>query len=360
MNPDNLKDKAIPAVIAVLVLIGFIFTFAYGQMGFLPPNINSAYGQTIDNLYSLVIYTIGLVFFAVEGLLLYFLWRYRERPGHKASYTHGNNTAELVWTVIPGCYLLFLALYQLNVWTEIRQNYPKEKDALVVQVFPEQFAWNFRYQGPDGKFGTEDDATYEGVMFVPVNKKVLTKMASKDVIHSFFLPYARVKQDVLPGMQTRTWFVLDKIPCWNLKKQELALLSEADFNKARVAVKGYSFKSPKRQIEVDGKKVDDPTGVHAYSYELNPSATTVEVRQNGKTEKLPPAEAHADYVLHWLDIACAELCGFNHYTMRGLLKILPQDMFDQELASQSGTVDDKWKIWDENYPKFNSPPLGEK
>ena len=85
------------------------------------------------------------------------------------------------------------------------------QDALQVQVTGEQFAWNFRYAGPDGKFGTPDDILTLNQLHFPVGKAVVATLTSKDVIHSFFLPEFRVKQDLVPGMKTRIWFEANRV-----------------------------------------------------------------------------------------------------------------------------------------------------
>ncbi len=352
MNPEfDPKKYLVPALIGFVFLVGCVFTFAYGEMGYLLPNINPAYGNDIDRLYRLIMYTVGFVFFGVECMLLYFLWEYRARPGHKATYTHGSMRAEVIWTVIPGLYLLWLALYQLDDWSLIRERFPKESESRVVQVFPEQFAWNFRYAGEDAKFATDDDFSSQ-TLHVVVNEKVLLKMAAKDVIHSFYLPHARVKQDALPGMLTKVWFQLDRIPCWDLKTQELALLTPAEFKSKRVAAKGYSWK----------ETVLNNTGQREYKYELNPNVKKASVYENGKLKKgVAPNELRAEYVLHRIDIACAELCGYNHFTMRSFVVVHPDaESFAEEFDGMEGEVDEKWtKIWDKVYARFNPTADGQ-
>ncbi len=345
MIPEPLKKFIVPAAVGLPVLVGIILTFLHGDMGYTLPNINSAYGEEIDSLYRIIMYTVGFVFFLVEGLLVYFVIEYRERPGRKVIYTHGSQKAELIWTIVPGLYLIWLGVYQISSWERIREKFPKASEGReLVQVFPQQYAWDFRHPGENGAFGDEDDWN-EPVLKVPVNQNILLKMSSKDVIHSFFLPFARVKMDVLPGMQTRAWFKLDRIPCWDPKKNQAVLLTEPEFKSKRIAMKGFALKD----------KVRDTTGVRDFYYEPVPGAK-VKVAADGKLEDFDPDQARIDYIFHHMDVACAELCGMNHYTMRAFCEVYPQDLYQKLVADKAEEIDgaDKWKtIWDKVYAKFN-------
>jgi cytochrome c oxidase subunit 2 len=92
---------------------------------------------------------------------------------------------------------------------------------IVVQAAGKQFNWQFTYPGPDGRFGTEDDLQLDNDLHVPVGKPVRLILTSKDVIHSFFLPNFRLKQDAMPGREIPVWFQASKagefeIPCAEL------------------------------------------------------------------------------------------------------------------------------------------------
>src|SRR5581483_5790964 len=190
-------------------------------MGWLPPNINPDYGPRIDSLYSLIMWIVVIIFFLTEGALVLFIILYRHRPDRKAVYSHGSKVAEIIWSVIPALILIWLALYQQKTWSYIKEEFPDAREAMVVEAFPEQFAWNFRYPGAKGEFGEADDIMTINQLHVPLNKKILVKMTAKDVIHSFFVPFARVKQDAVPGMQSKVWFVVDKMGCWDLSTQKM-------------------------------------------------------------------------------------------------------------------------------------------
>jgi cytochrome c oxidase subunit 2 len=114
---------------------------------------------------------------------------------------------------------------------------------------PAQFSWNVRYAGPDGRFATPDDAVLLDEMHVPVNVPVVVQLAPRDVIHSFFVPAFRVKQDAIPGRVTHAFFEANRLGTF--------------------------------------------------------------------------------------EIACAQLCGFGHYQMRAVLRVVPRDDFDAWLARVS-------------------------
>ncbi len=168
------------------------------------PAGESSYSAKIDGMFHLITWITGVVFVLVEGTLLLFLFRYRRQEGKKAQYTHGNNRLEVIWTIIPALICVVLALMSRRTWADIKQNMPK--DAMPIEITGEQFSWTIRYPGPDRQFGTADDIVSLNQLHFPVGRPVVATLRSKDVIHSFFLPEFRVKQDAVPGMSTRIWF----------------------------------------------------------------------------------------------------------------------------------------------------------
>ncbi|HKD19166.1 MAG TPA: cytochrome c oxidase subunit II [Thermoanaerobaculia bacterium] len=183
------------------------------------PEQASTYAPDIDNMFHLIMWITGVIFVIVELMLVFFLWRYRHREGRTAHYTHGNNRLEVVWTIVPALICVMLALLSRRIWDQIKENMPHE--GLEIHVTGEQFAWNIRYAGPDGKFDTADDILTLNQIHFPVGKPVIVTLTSKDVIHSFFLPEFRVKQDAVPGMHTRIWFEGNKVGHWEIACAEL-------------------------------------------------------------------------------------------------------------------------------------------
>jgi cytochrome c oxidase subunit 2 len=184
----------------------------------LPENV-STYGGQIDDLFYLILWITGVIFILVELLLLFFLFRYRHREGRVPRYTHGSNRLEVIWTIVPAVICVVLALMSRRSWAEIKQNMPQ--GAMNVEVTAEQFAWNIRYPGPDGKLETADDVVTLNQLHFPVGRPLIVTLRSKDVIHSFFLPEFRVKQDAVPGMTTRIWLEATRVGNWEIACAEL-------------------------------------------------------------------------------------------------------------------------------------------
>jgi cytochrome c oxidase subunit 2 len=173
----------------------------------LPENV-ATYGGDIDWMFHLIYWITGITFVLVFGALLAFLWVYRDRPGRQARYTHGNSGLEIAWTVTPAAILVALTLLSVPMWSAIKLNVPPTD--LVINVTGKQFNWEITYPGPDGKFGTDDDKTMLDEMHVPVNKVVRINLRGRDVIHSFFVPQFRFKQDAVPGRDIMQWFEVTK------------------------------------------------------------------------------------------------------------------------------------------------------
>jgi len=172
---------------------------------FLPPG-NSTFAGDIDFLYYMILAITGIAFIVVEGGLVWFIIKYRRRPGRKAYYTHGNMTAEVVWTAIPAVTVIIIGIMSGGVWTDIRGRNSVPPGALEVGLVAKQFEWNATYTGADGRLGTGDDFSTRNQLHVPVDQPVLVRLGTEDVIHSFFIPSLRVKQDALPGKTIEVWF----------------------------------------------------------------------------------------------------------------------------------------------------------
>jgi cytochrome c oxidase subunit II len=185
----------------------------------LPENV-STYGRDIDWLFHLIYWITGITAILVFATMIVFLVMYKDRPGRRARYTHGNTTLEIVWTVVPSLILVVLTFLSAPAWSKIKIQAPPASD-FVVQVTAKQFNWQITYPGADGKFGTADDKTLLDEMHVPANKVVHVHLRSQDVIHSFFVPQFRMKQDAVPGREIVQWFEATKpgkyeLPCAEL------------------------------------------------------------------------------------------------------------------------------------------------
>jgi cytochrome c oxidase subunit 2 len=257
--------------------------------------------SSIDDLFNLILYMTGVVGMGVFVVLAIFLVRYRQQPGRRARFTHGNPKLEVAWTLIPTLIMALTAALSQATWVQLK-NWPvlaPNEPAVYVNVIAQQFAWNFHYPGKDGKFGRvssafrnpagdikarigldpsdpagqDDFVTSE--LVAPVERKVFVKLTSLDVLHSFYLPNFRVKQDAVPGMSVDVW-----------------------------------LRSAKTSAEVMGVR---PGG-----------GLSVINARTGEETRVSQSKP--------FDVVCAELCGAGHYTMRGLLYVLPQAEYERYIA----------------------------
>lgn len=243
----------------------------------LPP-LAANHGGQIDSLIGWIHIFMLVLFVGWGGFFIYTLIRFRRSRNPVANYTgvtsHASKYSEIGVAVVEGIILIGFAI---PLWAARVGEIPPENEALVVHVTAEQFAWNVRYAGADGKFGrtdikmidtqsnplgldladptAKDDVTTLNQLYLPANRPVIVKLRSKDVIHSFGVPEFRVKQDAIPGFTIPIWFV--------------------------------------------------------------PNITTAEMRtRTGNPE-------------FQFEIACAQLCGLGHYRMRGFVTVLSPEEFQK-------------------------------
>jgi cytochrome c oxidase subunit 2 len=180
---------------------------AASAAGLLPEGA-SRNGHAVDELFRLANILAGAAFIAVIAILSWCLWAYRERPGHRAVHDAGDSPRARMVTGIfaAGVFLALDVTLAVKDHSAVDAMYGDlatldASNAEVVEVLAKQFQWHFRYPGPDGAFATDDDIRTQ-VLRVPDDRPTVLRMRSVDVIHSFFLPHFRTKQDVLPGMTT--------------------------------------------------------------------------------------------------------------------------------------------------------------
>lgn len=242
------------AVLFLLVPIAGVATFAlapylndlapkYFKRPIWFPEDVSEHGRVIDNLFMFILWLTGIVFVVTECVLFYFMWKYDSNSNkEKVAYSHGSHSLEVVWTIIPAVTLLFIAIYQMDAWADAKMRAPDKPP--IVEVTGRQFNWDFRYPGPDNVLYTSDDIVRtDGRLYLPMGEEVMLRITSADVLHSFFLPNLRLKQDVIPGMAQNMWFTATKkgeydIVCAELcgwghykMKARLHLVSRPEFEK---------------------------------------------------------------------------------------------------------------------------------
>jgi len=212
------------ALLCIIWLITFVSTYFFiAKTWWLPAGMAAA-APAIDRQFTVTYILMGIVFVAAQCGLGYLVWKYRDQGGtQKVAYSHGNTTLELVWTTLTAILFIGLNLIGSPIWAAERFD-PPNANAVPVEVTGMQFAWYFRYAGKDGIFGatkpdlmdpsagneaaigldTNDPASKDdvvsGTMFLPVNRQVDLHLRAVDVIHSFFVPSFRFKQDAVPGL----------------------------------------------------------------------------------------------------------------------------------------------------------------
>jgi cytochrome c oxidase subunit 2 len=180
-----------------------------------PHHVVSTFGREIDSLYLIILWITGIVFIGTQVVLVWAMHRFADerdaqgRPVRKADYFHGSQRLEVIWTIIPAAILVFIALYQMGTWAEIKFRSAAPKVPPLAEITGRQFQWVMRYPGPDGKLNTRDDLVVVDDLHFVKDKKALIYLKSSDVLHSFFLPQLRIKQDAVPGLTIPVWFDCD-------------------------------------------------------------------------------------------------------------------------------------------------------
>ncbi|MCK6549940.1 cupredoxin domain-containing protein [Myxococcota bacterium] len=211
------------------------------------PRDVSTEGWRIDRLIIMTLWATGFLFVVMCAWMLWAVFAHGK--SHKALFDFGDSkkavmakagTAALIFLSVDGT--LFV-----NSTTDLGQVFwnwkvaDEDPNAVRIEINAHQWAWDARYAGPDKEFATEDDILSLNEIYVPVDTHVTFQMASTDVIHNFYIPNLRVKQDVVPGSITRAWFKAKEtgefeIACSQhcganhyLMKAKLIVMSKADY-----------------------------------------------------------------------------------------------------------------------------------
>jgi cytochrome c oxidase subunit II len=203
-----------PAVAAALAAAGTLAVAAAARadafLGGRPVDV-SLDGHRGDWLFDVTTISVTLLFVIMVSIMLGAVFLHRDRPGREAHYDHGIGRSHLLLTAAISSTIFFgvdgvLLASSYNSLHEAFWNYPASNAAVDIEVMAQQWGWLVRYAGPDRKFNTADDILKFNEMAIPVDTPVLVKLKSKDVIHSFYLPNFRTKQDAVPGQITKLWF----------------------------------------------------------------------------------------------------------------------------------------------------------
>lgn len=199
-----------------------------GNYSWLLPVQASDFAPAIDRGLWIIHAAMAVIFVLWSIFFVYLLVRYRQRDGIKAERDHLPIAVSLAPDIAVLAFeVLLVVIYAVPSWRKMKVDVPPAEGSYLVEVAAEQFNWSVRYPGLDGKFGAaksalvdftnpfgidpEDAAGKDDVVTVnelrfPLNERVLVRLTSKDVIHSFFIPEFRVKQDAVPGLAIPVWF----------------------------------------------------------------------------------------------------------------------------------------------------------
>ena len=232
MRKRNGGSAAPAAVLSLLIVILVVATVYYFSVeAYHPPAAITAVGAAVDHQYDLTLYVTATVFILSQLGLALVIWRFRDH-GQKVHFSRGSNTMEVLWTSATIILFLGLGIMGRKAWAEVRFT-QAAANAIRVEVTENQFVFNFRYPGPDGKFGKLDpkqisastgnpvgvdandpagkDDIVVPTLTVPVNHQVELLIRSQDVIHNFFVRELRLQQDAMPGMLIPIHFTAEKI-----------------------------------------------------------------------------------------------------------------------------------------------------
>ena len=227
----NDKDNRLNAylMMAFLAFIYIITIICFVYWGDLPlmSNAASEHGPGLDSLMIVSMVIIFIVQTITQFILHYFAFKYKGEKGRKALFYADNDKLEFIWTIIPVIVLAGLIIYGLFTWSDI-MNFEEEDDALIVELYAQQFNWKARYAGEDNVLGMAnvrlidiDKANILGLdesdpnaqddviateLHLPVGRQVIFKMRSQDVLHSAYMPHFRAQMNCVPGMVTQFAF----------------------------------------------------------------------------------------------------------------------------------------------------------
>jgi cytochrome c oxidase subunit 2 len=233
--------RVLAVIIWILTLLS-VLLFVSGKWWF--PAAISDHAPALDRQFMITRVVVGIAFTAAQIGLGWMVWKYRDtgNADDRAVYSHGSNRLEVLWTVITAVIFIGLAVMGQSVWAALRL-YDAPPGSYQVEVVAQQFQWNFHYAGADNKFGRTDprliddgalnfvgldssdpasaDDSVTATLAIPVNRPVELLLRSKDVIHNFWVPQLRFKQDLVPGMEIKVHFTANRVGKYELACAEL-------------------------------------------------------------------------------------------------------------------------------------------
>ncbi|MFZ1703700.1 MAG: OmpA family protein [Saprospiraceae bacterium] len=293
-------------VFMVVFLVGCVVSAYYyknAMLGYGPLTSASEHGFELDSIFNVTLVFTGIVFVITHVLLFWYSYKYRQQKGTKAIFFAHDTKLEMIWTAIPAVVMTFLVARGLVAWNNIFPTLTNEDKYIEIEATGYQFAWDIRYPGNDNTLGNKDfrlinlatnslgmdwtdeysadDIILGGTdkIVIPVDTTVKVRITAKDVLHNFYLPHFRVKMDAVPGLPTS--FIFKPVLTTKEFRQQLSAY-------------------PEWQVPADPADPTGPKKWETFEYEL----------------------------------ACAELCGKGHYSMRRIVEIVTRDEYNTWIAQQ--------------------------
>jgi cytochrome c oxidase subunit 2 len=219
----------------------------------LVPDLASAEGEFVDQMFRAQIYVIAFFFSLVIVLMLYSVVVFRRKAGDDGDGPHvtGNTPLEITWTIIPLFIVMGFGVWGASQLSEITADVP---DELVVEITGFQFGWRFDY--PEYGVSSTD-------LYMPVGRQVFLKLTSTDVIHSFWVPEFRIKQDAVPGMWTALRVTATEVGDYRVRCAEMCGYAHSAMYAPVVVVEPDQFEAWRDGQDVAGEPPEDMTPAEA-------------------------------------------------------------------------------------------------
>lgn len=295
-NDQDNKKQGNNALLFMVFLYAMMIYCLIAMNVIMLPESASIEGEHDDNLFNITFWLIGIVQFAMQFLIFYFTFKYKGNKYNKAKFYADSHKLEAIWTITPAVVLVVLIGYGLWQWNNIMDL--SDEDAIVIEVYSQQFRWDARYAGEDNMLGLGNVNYIKGIntmgvdmsdknaqddkqvteLYLPKGKKIHFKFRSQDVLHSAYMPHFRAQMNCVPGMVTEF---------------------------------GFTPKYTTEEMRMQPEVIEKTKGIN--------------ILRQGKGEE--PYEF--DYLL-----LCNKICGASHYNMQMKITVVEQEEYDKWIAEQ--------------------------
>lgn len=295
-NDQDNKKQGNNALLFMVFLYAMMIYCLIAMNVIMLPESASIEGEHDDNLFNITFWLIGIVQFAMQFLIFYFTFKYKGNKDNKAKFYADSHKLEAIWTITPAVVLVVLIGYGLWQWNNIMDL--SDEDAIVIEVYSQQFRWDARYAGEDNMLGLGNVNYIKGIntmgvdmsdknaqddkqvteLYLPKGKKIHFKFRSQDVLHSAYMPHFRAQMNCVPGMVTEF---------------------------------GFTPKYTTEEMRMQPEVIEKTKGIN--------------ILRQAKGEE--PYEF--DYLL-----LCNKICGASHYNMQMKITVVEQEEYDKWIAEQ--------------------------